>query len=85
MKNKTVKIGAGWIRELESGLKFISVKLNNDANVAIFKNDNKKEKKHPDYILKMDWDTAEAMGLISEYDWKKEKNPDNISDNEIPF
>ena len=88
MDKKSVKIGAGWRAEGKTG-DYISVKLNNEKHFAIFKNEGKKEEKHPDYRLVMDWESAEEMGLISEYDIKKaaeeaeEEGVDGIKTNQI--
>jgi len=88
---KNVNIGAGWRKETESGVNFISAKLNNDSHFAIFQNTSKKTDKQPDYNFIMDWETAEKMGLISEYDVKKAAEEaetpgvDGVKTSDIPF
>jgi uncharacterized protein (DUF736 family) len=88
-----VKIGAGWKKSASNGTNYISVLLNNDARLAIFANKNKEKENQPDYELLMDLDTAEALGLISEYDWKRiygekptpQSSDDEINIEDIPF
>jgi uncharacterized protein (DUF736 family) len=67
-KQPSVKIGAGWLRETQGGLKYISIKFNNDTSAAMFKQDEKKTENSPDYRLVMDLESAERLDLVSDYD-----------------
>ena len=49
------KIGALWVKENKNGKKYLSgeIEFNGEkVRIVIFKNTYKKEKKHPDYIIK---------------------------------
>lgn len=87
---KSTKIGAAWIKESKSGLKYMSVKYNNDAFGAIFKVKEKKSANSPDYEIFMDEDAAEALGLMSDYKPAVEKQfvaevQEEINVDDIPF
>lgn len=79
---KFVNVGAGWRKEDEGKTPRISVKLENGMFLSIFRNEKKQEgSNQPDYNLTMDYDSAEKLGLLSEYD----KNSDEIDPSKIEF
>ena len=53
-ENKRKDIGALWLKQSKAGVKFYSGIINVDGkaiNIVCFKNQNKKEAKHPDFRI----------------------------------
>ena len=55
MASDLTKVGAFWLRDSKAGSKFMSGKIEQalpaDTNLLVFKNNYKKEDKHPDYEI----------------------------------
>ena len=74
----TNEIGALWLKEAKSGTKYFSGIINGE-NIVIFKNNNKRLEKHPDYIVLK----SEPKAQGSQSNVKKVN--DVFNDEEIPF
>jgi uncharacterized protein (DUF736 family) len=64
---KNLKVGACWVKETEQG-RYFSCKLNNGISCAIYKNDRKETEQQPDWNIVMEFEGAERMELISDFD-----------------
>lgn len=81
---KFVEVGAGWRKEEEGKKKRMSAKLNNGMFLTMWPNDRKEEgSNQPDYKLTMDFESAEKLGLLSDYD--KEHSGETVDPSNIEF
>ena len=84
--SKFVKVGAGWKKETKAGKGFISGKLNDGTMLSIWANEHKTADKHPDYEFSMDYETAQKLDLVSDYDKERlERDETNAQVKDEPF
>lgn len=74
------EVGAGWIKTTKKGTRYISIKLkaNLDSGefLSLWKNEEKRTDKSPDYRLTVNSDKPKTQ---------REESPTNDPDDDIPF
>lgn len=93
MANGLEKVGAAWIKSKKKGDgKYLSatveVAIPQGASLMIFRNDHKKEDRHPDYHVYCptdELDKAENDRRVEDFDREREKAAAVDHNDDIPF
>jgi len=70
------KIGAMWFRKSKNGNEYFSIQLDSKQKYIAFKNKNKKEDKHPDWIIYLAGQNEKQI---------EQKQPEFQSEETLPF